>query len=271
MDAAAIFAQTRSAVASVAYPPSIAYSIVVNGLDGNVPKANHYHAVLNTETGTIRLQTVSDEDLAKPPTPHGFNAYFVLRISGGRGSGVGGPDFPMGRPPDETDILGVPLLAPTYDFGIVAPYSSRHVDVDTTLPVIASVASSRRDYEVTFVGTETLEGHASYHLALQPLHEPHKYRLRQLWVDPITHLPERAIVAGNFTLAPMTDVPWQIDFATSNASWYVSKEAPLSTLYLDHRKVIRNASIAFENISVNSSMLGPAIEPDVTPTTLIEP
>jgi len=143
--------------------------------------------------------------------------------------------------------------------------------VQTELPIIASVASARKDYDVTLLEPGILEGRAAYHLGLRPLHDPHKYRLRELWVDPTTYLPLRAIVAGNFTLAPMTDVPWQIDFANVGSSWYVSREAPLSTLYLPHRKVVRSVSIAFEHIAPSGSGLGPAIQPAVTATTLVEP
>jgi hypothetical protein len=267
MDGASIFAQTRSAVA---YPPSIAYSIAVNGLDGNTSKANHYHAVVDTETGAIRLQSVSDEDVAKPPTPHGVNVNFTFTLCIAKG-GCGGRSIPVGRPESTGDLLGVPLLAPTYDFGIVAPYAARRVNVETTLPIIASVASSRKDYDVTLVGSEAIAGQAAYHLALKPLHDPLKYRLRDLWVSPTTYLPERAIIAGNFTVAGMANVPWQIDFVTLGSCWYVSREAPLSTLYLPHQKVVRDATIVFENIVANDSILGPAIEPDVTPTTLVEP
>jgi hypothetical protein len=271
LDAYAIFAHTRSAVASVAYPRAIAYAIVVSGLDGNVPRVDHYHAIVNTESGQIRLRSISDEAAAKPATPHGFNAAFVLRISGGRGSKVGGPDIAMGRPAATEDILGVPAIAPQYDFGIVAPYSQRHESNETSLPVIASVASSRRDYDVTLVGPEQINGQATIHISLRPKADAHKYRLRELWVDANTYLPVRAIVAGNFTLAPMTDVAWTIDFQQIGSSWYVAKEAPLATLYLSHHKVVRDASITFDNITATGGPYGPMFEPNASPTTLVEP
>jgi len=269
-DAAAIFAQTRSAVASVAYPPSLAYSIVVSGVDGSVNRTNHYRAIVNTETGNIRVRQVSDEEAAAPVTPHGVNTAFTFTICIFR-SGCGGRSIPVGPPQGSPDLLGVPLLSPTYDFGIIAPNSAHRSNVDATLPVIATVASSRKDYDVTLIGSEALNGEPTIHLALRPLHDAHKYRLRDLWINPATYLPERAIVAGNFTAAGMADVPWTIDFKQIGSLWYVAKETPLTTLYLPHRQQVRNATIAFENIVATDEVYGPALVPDSTSDTLVEP
>lgn len=84
-------------------------------------------------------------------------------------------------------------------------------------------------------------------------------------------MPERAVVAGNFTLAPMTDVPWVIDFGSTANAWYISSETATSTLYLAHKEVVRDAAISFEQIQPYDGIYGPALRPDVGPTTLVEP
>ncbi len=64
-DAATIFAQTRSAIASVAYPARVSYTIVVSGLDGDVRKINHYRAILDTQ----RNDGLRRSALKKSPRP----------------------------------------------------------------------------------------------------------------------------------------------------------------------------------------------------------
>jgi hypothetical protein len=215
---------------------------------------------------------ISDEEAVSPPPPRGVNTSVTATICIMRG-GCAIHKEAVGRTPDSADLLGEPMLSPTYDFGIVTPYgATRHVDTgQTTLPVIASVTSSRKDYNITFLGTENVGSDAAYHLHFEPLGDPHRYRLRDLWINPTTHLPERAIVGGNFTLAPMTDVPWTIVFEATAKAWYVSRETAMSTLYLAHKHVVRNAAIAFEQIQPFDGIDGPILQPDVTPTTLAEP
>ncbi len=144
VDAATLFAQTRSAIASVAYPPQISYEIVVSGLDGSSPRADHYRALVRTQTGDVRVEAESDEAAAKPaPPPRGVNASITATICIARG-GCATHSEPAGRTPGSADLLGVPMLSPTYDFGIVAPYggAKRRLDTEqTALPVLASVVS----------------------------------------------------------------------------------------------------------------------------------
>ncbi|MDQ2864626.1 MAG: hypothetical protein M3R51_00205 [Candidatus Eremiobacteraeota bacterium] len=169
--------------------------------------------------------------------------------------------------------MGVPLLSANYDFGLRAPrVPEKHVANETgPLPVIASVVSQSRDYDVTMLGTETLKEASVFHLGLRPLRDPGRYRLRELWIDETNHLPVQAIVAGNFTLAPMTDVPWRVDFQIISNVWNVSKESALATLYLAHQRVVREASIDFDNVTEPDGIYGPAVEPEATSTTLLEP
>lgn len=273
VDAATLFAQTRSAVASLAYPPEISYDIVVSGIDGGSQRTNHYRAVVRTETGEIRVEEISDEEEAGPsPPPRGFNSSVTATICIFRG-GCATKSEAVGETPASADLLGVPVLSPTYDFGIVVPNGpARHVVTgQTTLPVIVSVASSRKDYDITLLGMESIGNNTAYHLHFVPLRDPRRYRLRDLWVDPATHLPERAIVAGNFTLAPMTDVRWTIDFGEMAGGWYISRETAMSTLFLPHRRVVRDATISFEDIAPSGSVYGPALTPDASANTLVEP
>ena len=118
IDAWSIFQHARSAVTSVRYPWRVDYTIAVSGLDGQAPVKDHYRASFDPSDGAIKVFPISDEQLKAPaPVPHGINANFVISISGGRGSGTDTYSIPMGHPAAATDLLGEPLIAPTYMFG----------------------------------------------------------------------------------------------------------------------------------------------------------
>src|SRR5581483_7964072 len=116
-----------------------------------------------------------------------------------------------------------------------------------TLKTIAVVSTNARDYSVAMIDAPLLGGVPTYHLRLVPLRKPKENRLRELWVDEDDDLPRRAVVAGNFTTAPLTDVPWRISFSLFEGAPVITTETADTTLYLPHRRVVRDATIAFEN------------------------
>jgi hypothetical protein len=172
--------------------------------------------------------------------------------------------------------VGVPILDPTYAFGLTYPERSlKHQDEEPSrLPTIAIVATQTHDYDVTLVDRPDVDGTPTYHLRLRPLRKPHDNRLRELWIGQSDFLPRRAIVSGDFTIAPLVEVPWAIDFSVTSGCAYIADEKALATLYLVHRHVVQNAVIAFEDVR-NSDENGyfhrPLIQPDLSGTTLVEP
>jgi len=274
LDAYSIWLHARSAVTSAHYPDRLTYTIAVSGLDGETRVADHYRATASD--GAIRIFPISDEQLAKPPpVPHGVNVNISIGLCIARG-GCGGIQIPVGHPQPYEDLLGEPLLAPTYMFGL--RYEEAHATAtspvaDGSLRVIAIVSSRAPDYKVSLIDTPLLDGVPTYHLGLSPLRKPKDNRLRELWVGTSDSLPRKALVAGNFTLAPLVDVPWSVDFSILDGAPYVTRESTLDTLYLPHRRVVREATIAFEDIHERSSTIYdvPLIEPDVQDSTLVEP
>ncbi|HEY5426234.1 MAG TPA: hypothetical protein VIJ77_06780, partial [Candidatus Tumulicola sp.] len=119
-DPYAIFMRARSAVTAARYPDKIDYTIAISGLDGAQPRANHYRATSRPDEGVVDVAPLSQEEAAKPPpVPHGFNFAFTIGICSGRcETGSGTVVIPAGRSPAVPDLLGVPLLAPTYMFGL---------------------------------------------------------------------------------------------------------------------------------------------------------
>jgi hypothetical protein len=55
-----------------------------------------------------------------------------------------------------------------------------------SIKTITSVRARSRPYAVTLVGSETIDGIETTHLALHPYRTPDKHVLRDLWIDPVT-------------------------------------------------------------------------------------
>jgi hypothetical protein len=274
-----IFLHARSAVTAAAYPRRLDYTIFVGGVENDALEANHYHASCDPNDGTIRMLSISDEELASPPPhPHDFDfktLHLTLSLYG-----VLFRDIPVavGRPLSNPDLLGgIPILDPTYSFGLryshASPTASPQPTASGALPVIAVVATQARDYDVTLVDAPVLDGTPTYHLKLTPRRKPKENRLRELWVGTQDYLPREAIIAGNFTVAPLVDVPWLVTFAVVDGAPYITHESTDATLYLAHRHVVRDASIAFEDVrEPPEDIVGePLLAPDANATNLVEP
>jgi hypothetical protein len=275
-DAYSIWLHARSAVTSAHYPDRLGYTIAVSGLDGERPVTDHYRASADPADGAIRIFPISDEALAKPPpVPHGVNLDISLELCIAK-SGCTSKHIPVGHPAPYQDLLGEPLLEPTYMFGLrykAVRTTATSPEADSSLRVIAIVSSESPDYSVSLIDTPLLDGVPTYHLQLTPLRKPKDNRLRELWIGTGDYLPRKAILAGNFTLAPLVDVPWSVDFSIVGGAPYITRESAVDTLYLEHHRVVRGATIAFEDIQEPGSTIydTPLIAPEVQETTLVEP
>jgi hypothetical protein len=273
-DAYSIWLQTRSAVTSARYPRRIDYTIAVTGSDGSKPSNDHFRASCDPDDGAIRLFPISDEQLAQPPpVPRGVDVSFNIGICFGLCAAI---RIPVGHPPPVQDLFGEPLLEPTYMFGIryrPAGRSPMLLRGSSSLRTIAIVSTQAPDYRVALIDTPAIDGMPTYHLGLSPVRNPKANRLRQLWVGANDYLPKKAVIAGNFTLAPLVDVPWTVDFSIINGAPFVTRESTADPLYLAHRRVVRDAVIAFNDIREPSGSLydRPLIEPAPTDAALVEP
>ncbi len=274
-DGYSIWLQARSAVTSAQYPRRIAYTITITGLDGETPAAGHYRAVCSADDGSIHVFPISDEQLAQaPPVPHGADAYVNLFLSEGRGAPAVAR-LRVAHPAPYQDFLGWPILSPTFTFGmrygtggIAAPSPA-----ESSLRVIAIVSAQAPEYRVDLIDTPVVDDVATYHLRLTPLRRPKENRLRDLWVGETDYLPRKAVIAGNFTIAPLVDVPWTVDFSILDGALYIARERAERALYLAHHRVVQNAVVAFQDIREPDGSLydSPLIEPERTDATLVEP
>jgi hypothetical protein len=274
VDAYAIWLRTRVAVTAARYPQRLDYTIAISGLDGTSTASDHYRASCDPSDGSIRLFPISDEQLVKPPpVPHGVNMSINAAICFGVCAVF---HQPIGHPAPYQDLIGEPLLEPTYMFGI--PYAVKsaydpQAQENTALRTIAIVSSEAPVYRVTLIDEPNLDGIETYHLGLTPLRKPKENRLRQLWVATNDYLPRRAVTAGNFTMAPLTDVPWTVDFSVIDGAPVLARESAGQTLFLAHRRVVQNAVVAFEDIrEPNGSIYDrPLLNPAENDSELVEP
>jgi len=267
-DAYAIWLRTRSAVTSAIYPERISYTIVVSGFDGSVPALDHCRANCDPQDGTVRILPISEEQLARPASaPRGVNSYVAAGLYGAA------VVIPVGRPEPKPDLMGVPLLTPTYSFGLRYPSAPRAAfDGVSPLRVIATVSSQAPEYRVELLDEPSIDGTPTYHLRLVPQRRPTENRLRELWIGVNDYLPRRAVLSGNFTVRPLVNVPWTIDFSLLGGVAYIARESTVSTLYLEHRRAVSDAVIAFENIRESAGLYDePLIAPDQDDNTLLEP
>jgi hypothetical protein len=110
------------------------------------------------------------------------------------------------------------------------------------------VVTLNRRYDVRLIERTSLDGADAYHLGLEPLVNPARDRLRELWIDASTYGVLQARVLGNFTDRPETTVPWLIRFTTIDGATYVASET--SEKPMPHRPMTFDAvTIAFDRIA----------------------
>jgi hypothetical protein len=257
-----IFANARAFWMSQRYPDRIDYTIAVAVTEGGHPRIERYRADYDAVNGTISVDPTSDYELAHPVKPSGIDVGILL--------------WRIDKPLPAIDFLGVPRLAPTYSFGMApfvpaptpTPFNSAALvqqireqfhdpdpratapptpDAQEQLKEIATVVAHNRDYVVSLLGTDTIDGHPCYHLGLQPVRDPGRYRIREAWIDERTYAPWQLKDATNFVGGPATRVPWMIHFADLDGAHYISEEdaqAPIAA----SGEIYTKTAVRFENV-----------------------
>lgn len=261
-DAYAIFERAREAFVAQRYPNTVAYTLTVDAVDGSGDKQQrHYHEYWDGADGSVAVKPpVSDEQLLHPYKPSAGVNFMGWNIGGPRvGSGV-------------RDLIGVPMLAPNYSFGLSpyvppskltpaqlvaqiraqyhdpAPQKVDKLAQNSGLKTIAIVAASARAYRISLVGIEPDGNARDYHLSLQPVHDPLKYRLRDLWVDTQTYTLRRLRIGANFTDTATEGVPWTVRFAQSGGNTYITEEDAEKPISGYHGLMYSKYSVSFDII-----------------------
>ncbi len=243
---AAIYERARQSLLSERYPAYLGYTVDVSATSGGVTKEQHYASQLESPANIVHVQKTSAEEQAKPVIPHGINLMFKVQTPGLPSVGI------LLNPVASQDTFGVPLLSPTYMFGLTpvqrVDMTRADADAASLIPVIATVATADRSYDITCAGVEDLSGATVYHLMLHPIRHPMKYRLRELWVDTTSFVTLQARTAGNFTDTPLLDVPWLIRFKESGGNWYIDSETAEGPIQYSQRSVYTGVVISFQDL-----------------------
>ncbi len=281
-----IFANSRAYWLMQRYPQRLEYDVAVDVVEGGSERVERYAADYDAVSDVVNVDPESDYQRTHPVYASGmnFNLFGAVRLN---------------KPMPPIDFLGVPHLAPTYSFGMApfvpapspTPFNSAALVAEirsefhdpnprgtptpapssaSTLEEIATVVAHNRDYTIVLLGTDTIDGHACYHLGLTPTRDPGRFRIRQAWIDEQTYAPWQLQDALNFVNGPGTSVPWMIHFTDIDGAHYVSGEdaqAPMST----GGEIYTKTTVRFENVhAVEISSLRPQII-DNAGTVLDEP
>lgn len=276
-----IFTRAKDAWYAQRYPDFLTYTISVNVSERGVAKTNHYHVAYDAKNEHVAVEAVSDEEKAAPASGDGVNVRLGLKRQGRTLF-----ERRVGNPGDAVDLLGVPDLAPNYAFGLARhlnaagsptddelvaqirdefhdpapPSTTKELATAPGLKEIAVVSASHHDYDVRLLGIENVGGTDAYHLALRPLLDPRRLRLRELWVATGTFATLKLITSGNFA-GP--DVPWLVSFEEVNGARYIASEVAMDRIGVgDHR--YDAATVSFENITASA-------RPRFTPGSLLAP
>lgn len=224
-DPNAIFANVRRAWSAGAYPRYAEYVAVVSFHNDKRFVRRTWETVEDMRSGVVYSRPFSREEDAHPYTPHGTNISIPFLTKLGR--------------EHQPDPVGHVALAIDQDYGI-APGERKFASVSASaaieaqrsaLPVIGRTGTLARDYAVTLLETAAdLEG-TEYRLGLQPLRDPQHHRLRELWVDANTWLPEEAVVEGIGNRGPLSAVQWRVEYRQTDGGTYIARETALAPLH----------------------------------------
>ena len=171
VDPYVIFSRARSKWTSQSYPRYLAYVVTVSGVDGSQRIANTYESSADTSTNGINVQATSAQEIAHPYVPHGMTWHTKITIGYAGKPVLGAPPTVDGGPTtikvsktipiskqQQYDLLGVPVLSPTYSFGLAmqefSPSSATSTEPGASSnPAERSLPSSRFTATTTFATT----------------------------------------------------------------------------------------------------------------------
>lgn len=261
-----IFGHARNVWAQQHYPQYLTYTVTVRVTEHGVEGAKHYHLAYDSQEGKIFVNPVSDEERVDPPDPNGMTFHLLPR----RQYKVL-YDKQVGNPGEAADPLGVPVISPTYSFGMggasapegqgdtdslvqqirsefkdpAPPATENELQNTGGIKTIAVVSSFKHRYDIAYDGIENIDGYDCYHLSLKPAVRKEDLRLRELWIDTQTYETRKLVSATNFT---GSTAPWLITFDDVNGSLYIESEAAMAPLRVGlHR--YEQASVSFDDIT----------------------
>ncbi len=245
-DPNAIFDAARKAWGAGAYPRYAEYVAVVSFHNGKRFVRRSWETTEDIRHGIVYSHGFSREELAHSYTPHGVN--------------IAIPFFGNLNREEPADPIGHVAFAIDQDYGlgpgtrrVTATTSTSAMDAQaSSLPVIGRTGTVARDYDVRLIETVRDEEGPEYHLGLEPRHDPQRLRLRELWVDGNTWLPEESVVAGIGSRSPLTNVAWRVEYRQTDGATYIARETALAPVDYGKAGMLRDVTIAFDEVKLGS-------------------
>lgn len=265
-DPNAAFSAARDSWPVASYPRYATYATVITfRLSGQMMQRT-WRTVEDLQRRVVHADSFSDQEAANPYVPHGINVgmgSITSSVSDGGSSlpsGIQAPDakLPTGavmNSDPSNDPFGMLTFAVNQDWGISrrAPQISTASDATDVgapppaIPRIGGTGAEAKIYTITALGTTTEHGVALVHLGLNPVRDPKRYRLRELWLDPTTQLPVHAIVAGIANHDPLDTVNWKVDYKNIDGVPYIDKETALQPITTENGEA-DNVTVTFVDL-----------------------
>ena len=269
-----VFERARQAWSAAAYPRAIAFGISVRVKQRDDVHVSHYAGEYAPRDGALFVGRFSREETARPHVAHGVDAFVSLTL-------YGHPVYVRKLTPDQPtfDYLGAPRLSPTYAFGLqrelrpATPAASPHAnETASPLHVIGQTFARSRDYAIACAEPATGVETGLHHLRLRPLRDPHRFRIREMWVDVSSFATRTIVTEGNFTDGPPLGVRWTITFRTIDGAHYIDTETATAALRYGHGRTYDEASITFDPLEPRAApSLRLALRQPESPDDLREP
>lgn len=244
----------KNAWAAARYPKAVSFILTIHLQQAERDVHVHYRGEEDFRTGDIHVDRSSDEDKAHPKrgasqaTSYSFNASYGRRAPGAVPLRNNEAHIPWTQPPVDAprELLGTPHLSIDYSFGLRAPAAVESPSENpSALKAIGKVSINSPTYRIRCEVTTATE---PIHLSLTPTRDPARYRLRGLWIDPVTFATDKVQTAGNFTEGPPTRCDWLTTFLHVDAATYIAQETALAPLDYGRGKRYEHVMIAFEEI-----------------------
>jgi hypothetical protein len=260
-----IFARTRAAFVARTYPRQLAYRVRVTGYQGTAATVRTYVTYERWPAVNVHARTISEEETANPVAPKGTN-FSVPFISDVAGNGD-----------TMKDVVGTPLLAVTYAFGLAPRPLDPPLPGDVATPgpdaprEIGAVTAVKRNYDVRLAGEETVAGLRCWHLTLKPLGNPGTYRVRDLYVAESNDQTVRLRTDGNFTAKATGSGLWTVNYVQTGDTWYLSDETSEGAVSSD-AGTFDKMEVRFLDVRADpNENLDFGVPPDPDATLLVEP
>lgn len=214
-----IYDKTRMLLRAMHYEPFVTYTVTVTSNTNFGRFEETYQSYVSTVDDNVITSNAPLRSTNRPESPYGFNITIFGAVINHR--------------EQVEEPFGLPFISPLYTFGLRDPrqvslFGQQPLPDSGGPPVIGRITTVGRDYKATLLGVEPMgAGHAdhyAYHLRLEPLEDPGRYRLRDLWVETKTMLVCRLRSEGVFATGPATSATWYADFHLVDGHYVMTRE-----------------------------------------------